>query len=153
MACVRLSGLYSRKQVFVILRHQVGLTRWAWGVVAVGLLALLTACGSSEETPTAPEQDVTADYEIVMNDMRFEPAVISGAPGETLEILLRNTDTVVHDFTVDDLDGESTQIELQPRQELSFSLNLPDEPGEWEFYCSIPGHRQLGMVGVIQVQE
>lgn len=137
----------------MILRNQLNPARWALVALVLTLGALVAACGSSESTPTAAESGVEADYEIVMNDMRFEPAVISGSPGETLEILLRNPDTVVHDFTVDDLVGESVQVELQPRQEQQFSLKLPDEPGEWEFYCSVPGHRQLGMVGVIQVSE
>jgi uncharacterized cupredoxin-like copper-binding protein len=29
-------------------------------------------------------------------------------------------------------------------------LNLP--PGNYEFVCDIPGHKEAGMVGVIEVQ-
>jgi nitrite reductase (NO-forming) len=121
------------------------------------VLTVFVACsGSPEATPTPEplsDEQVTGDYEIVMDDMRFEPALITGQPGETLEIILSNTDNIVHDFTIDDLDGERIHESLQPNAVITMSLVLPDEEGEWTFYCSVPGHQELGMEGVLRVTE
>ena len=81
--------------------------------------------------------------------MSFQPNQITAEPGQVVAITLSNPDSIKHDFVVDDIGGESIQVELQPRQEVTFTITMPDEPGEWQFYCSVPGHRELGMEGII----
>ena len=62
------------------------------------------------------------------------------------------------DQDMDDMDPEA-QVSLQPLHiaaegdehgELVFEAI---EPGEYVFYCSVPGHREAGMVGTIIIEE
>ncbi len=69
------------------------------------------------------------------------------APGDTIEVT--NVGFSQHDFTVDDL-GISQNL---PNDE-PITITIPDdaEPGAYEFYCSVPGHREGGMVGTLTIE-
>lgn len=56
-----------------------------------------------------------------------------------------------HEMTVD-ADELSVHISATAgdRQTVTFT---PAEPGEYEFFCSVPGHREGGMVGTLIVTE
>jgi uncharacterized cupredoxin-like copper-binding protein len=127
-------------------------------VFAVVLLlsGLLAACGfNNTDSAAGPgslatEADVT--IEMSMSNMSFQPDRIVANSGEKVAIVLSNPDSIKHDFVLDDIDGESVHIEVQPRQEVTFTFTMPDEPGEWRFYCSVPGHESLGMDGILVAQ-
>jgi plastocyanin len=125
--------------------------------VAVLLVAaLLTSCGfdntgdADESETVVPDADVTID--MTTSDMSFHPDQITAAPGQVVAITLSNPDSIKHDFVLDDIGGQSIDVEVQPRQEITFTITMPDEPGEWRFYCSVPGHEALGMEGFIVVR-
>ncbi len=70
-------------------------------------------------------------------------------PGE--EFIAVNTGSLQHDFTVDELDIH----EDLPTDGTNVTITIPEdaEPGEYEFYCSVPGHREGGMYGILVVEE
>ncbi len=108
-------------------------------------------------------------------DFKFVPDTITVKVGETIRLKLENLDPVLHDYTTDeaefiileasgashgdhDVDTEA-QVSLQPLHiaaegnehgELVFTAT---EAGEYEFYCSVPGHREAGMVGTVIIEE
>ena len=62
-----------------------------------------------------------------------------------------NDGQVVHSLTVEGPDGSSTlDKDLQPGNSGELTVDL-SEPGKYEFYCPIDGHKGLGMVGEITV--
>ena len=131
-------------------------SRFHTAIAVVLFAALLTACGfdntdNAGETPmTLPDADVTVD--MTTSNMSFQPDRITAGPGQVVAITLSNPDTIKHDFVLKDFGGESIQVEVQPRQEITFTITMPDEPGEWRYYCSVPGHEALGMEGFIVAQ-
>jgi plastocyanin/mono/diheme cytochrome c family protein len=71
---------------------------------------------------------------------------ITLAPGDTFEVV--NAGAAQHDFTVDEL-GIAEVLTGDP-----ITITIPEdaEPGTYEFYCSIPGHRENGMVGTLTIE-
>lgn len=119
------------------------------------------AAASSDATPeTAPEQDPGAGaegdagaaggatQEIEAQDVVFSVDELTVKPGDT--ITMTNTGFLEHDFTVDELGIH----EVTPSNGDTVTITIPEdaEPGEFEFYCSVPGHREQGMVGTLIVE-
>jgi uncharacterized cupredoxin-like copper-binding protein len=128
--------------------------------VLVTLCALLVlGCGSSrttsQGTPVAP-----ADGSLTVEafEWGFDPGAIVLEAGEPVTVQFENTGDVLHNFAVQDLDAEVLEPEGGPlfvearggaRDTLVFT---PLEPGEYQFYCDIPGHRARGMEGSLRVE-
>jgi uncharacterized cupredoxin-like copper-binding protein len=91
------------------------------------------------------------DYDIEMGEMYFDPDSISAGTGESVTLNFDNVGNVLHDFTIDDFNGERVHVEVQPGDSDSITLTMPDSAGEWEFYCTVPGHYEAGMHGTLTV--
>jgi uncharacterized cupredoxin-like copper-binding protein len=91
------------------------------------------------------------DYDIEMGEMYFDPDSISAGTGESVTLNFDNVGSVLHDFTIDDFNGERVHVEVQPGDSDSITLTMPDSAGEWEFYCTVPGHYEAGMHGTLTV--
>jgi len=77
--------------------------------------------------------------------------VLTADPGDTVEITLVNADNILHDLVIDEFNVHSTQIQnLDSEVTVIFQVG---EAGEYNYYCSLPGHRQAGMEGVLRVGE
>jgi nitrite reductase (NO-forming) len=68
--------------------------------------------------------------------------------GETVALRLENQDTSAHSFDID----EFTIHTLLPAGTTSLTLFTPSMLGTYTFYCSVPGHREAGMVGTLIVE-
>jgi len=62
-----------------------------------------------------------------------------------------NSSPVPHDVAIEDSSGE-TIAETETLAEGSDSTTAELKPGEYTFYCSVPGHRQGGMEGTLTVK-
>lgn len=73
---------------------------------------------------------------------------ITVKPGDTIQVV--NTGVMEHDFVVDEFGIEEL---LAPGSE-AVTVTIPADaaPGEYRFYCSIPGHAESGMVGTLIVE-
>jgi uncharacterized cupredoxin-like copper-binding protein len=110
---------------------------------------------------------------VAMTNFAFTPDTLEVNAGEVLEITIQNVESVLHDFTIDKIDadvhvsylggtGEHAHAMSETDADVHFALTEPGsgvvhlnihEPGEYVFYCSVPGHREAGMVGKIIVGE
>lgn len=136
---------------------------------AVVLGLALTACGGDDDTTSArhPMGPMSGDHmgdgprghrrstpvaegarriEVRATSFSFDPDVIRVAAGEDVAIVLRSDD-VLHDLTVDELDVHVAA----GRGEVAEGGLRADEPGEYVFYCTVPGHRAAGMQGTLVV--
>lgn len=76
----------------------------------------------------------------------FSPTVITGSPGQKIEIELKNeSDSVKHNFTVED---QNINQDLDPGQDATVTVTLPSS-GTLEFHCEY--HQSAGMVGQFTV--
>lgn len=69
--------------------------------------------------------------------------------GDTVRLTVINGDPVLHDLKIDEFAVESGQLtEDEQTVVLEFVV---DRPGEFTYYCSIPGHRDIGMFGKLTI--
>jgi plastocyanin/mono/diheme cytochrome c family protein len=72
---------------------------------------------------------------------------LSLAPGDTIEVT--NVGFTQHDFTVDAL---GISQDLPNGEPVTITIPEDAEPGDYEFYCSVPGHREGGMIGTLTIE-
>jgi plastocyanin len=114
---------------------------------------LLPACGE-ESTPdgASPNGAGTGGGEIVelaLSEFALEPASFSLEPGSyTFHVV--NDGSAVHALVVDGPSGEVETADIEPGASADLDVDL-SEPGEYEIYCPVGGHRGQGMEGTITV--
>jgi plastocyanin len=125
------------------------------GVILASLVLVLGAAGSAiatagedeeeggEEEATSAEFRLIADPDGKIAYDRTEGTVTAG----TVTIRLANASSIEHNVAVaqgarelgrsDTIQGADTELEVDLR------------PGEYEFYCTVEGHRDAGMEGTL----
>ncbi len=108
--------------------------------------AATPAAAQSAATQGAPAAPATASVDVTATEFKFTPNRLELAgPGE-LTINLANKGSVEHDLTVDGVGAVKAAAGGTAKGVLKF-----DKPGTYTFYCSIPGHKEAGMVGQVVV--
>jgi uncharacterized cupredoxin-like copper-binding protein len=118
-------------------------------LLLVAVAILLPACGGEEGTPEpgAPAEPVAA--EIVLGDFTIEPSALAVDPGShTFHVV--NEGEQVHALEIEGPAGEAETADLAPGESADLTVDL-SEPGEYEIYCPVGGHRGQGMEGSITV--
>ncbi len=98
-----------------------------------------TGGGATGATTLALQADPTGQ-------LKFVESTLTAKAGE-ITIKLTNDSAVPHDVAVDGAPGVSDQVTDGGSAELT--VNLP--AGTYQYYCTVPGHRQAGMVGTLTV--
>ena len=143
----------------------------ALAVLAVALALAVAACGGADgdgraaATPPAPAAPVEHALTVRAFEWGFEPQAIVLRRGEETRIVLENDGSTLHNLNVDGIDvetGESRStgplsgdegelfVGAEAGQQGRLSL-VPQEAGTFTFYCTISGHRELGMEGTLTV--
>lgn len=133
------------------------LPKYAAELIALRLGAMEMATPSATEPsePATPAANAGSGGPVItMVDIAFNPAKLTIAANTDVVINLPNNGTAVHNFNIDGKKNPSDpgihSGDVQPGQGTSVTVNLP--PGDWYFYCNIPGHEQAGMFGALTVQ-
>jgi uncharacterized cupredoxin-like copper-binding protein len=136
-------------------------------VTLTAVLAMMgVACGgeSPEEPADAPR---TIEIE-ALDDLRFEPASVSVAAGETIRFVVHNRGELAHEFVLGDEDVQDAHetasdaehehvgglivLELEPG-ETEETTQAFDDAGELIYGCHEPGHYSGGMRGTLSITE
>jgi uncharacterized cupredoxin-like copper-binding protein len=126
-------------------------------LVVIALLALGLGIGGFVWTKSAEASIPTIEFTATQSGdpakpYRFNPSEFSlhANPGEKIRVLLKNEDRFVHDWKAE-LPGADIPY-LRPGQQMAVTFWVREEP-HIEFFCSVPGHAELGMTGEIDVHE
>jgi uncharacterized cupredoxin-like copper-binding protein len=104
--------------------------------------------GQSAPAGSAPSAVATAPtIDIAAIDFGLRPAQIRVKAGQTVNLALTNRGVVIHDLTIPAL---QFQLVAQPGQRAVGGLTV-SRPGTYDVYCSVPGHREAGMIGRLVV--
>lgn len=105
-----------------------------------------------DETPTQTEvmeEDGVKVFEIEAGSYYYEPAEIRVKLGDTVRIVLHSVD-MMHNITIDEYDIDSPVVPAGESTTIEF---IADLAGEFEYYCNVMNHRQMGQVGMFIVEE
>ena len=101
-----------------------------------------TAPAGGEPAAAAMTVDIAA------HDIFFEPSEATIPANTDVTVNLPNEGAAPHNFSIDEL---GIDIDIAPGETQETVINAP--PGEYEFYCNVPGHKEAGMVGTLIVTE
>ncbi len=131
-------------------------------VFPVFLAVLLSACAGGQSV---------SKVTVTMSEFAFEPASITVAAGQPVEITLINDGAIEHDFAIEVIPAEDVSTEGSMSghdmsdQHAEFDLHTatgpgetsvlrftPTQPGTYKIICSVPGHLDAGMTGELIVK-
>lgn len=102
--------------------------------------------------------------------MVYDTPEITVKKGQPLKIVLVNHDVLIHDLSIDHVegtvkkptrdvhaahgaDGDSPDLHVSAAANGTGSVEFtPTAVGTYEFYCAVTGHKEAGMVGRLIVQ-
>jgi uncharacterized cupredoxin-like copper-binding protein len=139
------------------------------------LIALaLVACSPAELTEKSAEP---VEVSLTATDIAYDINQIEVLAGQPLKLTLHNQGVLNHDFSIMEIphsggvtmtmmDGDMDMghdmshmskmpdIHVAASQDASNTIEfVPSAPGEYEFYCTVSGHKEAGMVGTLVVKE
>lgn len=114
--------------------------RYARILLALSVVLAVAACGGGGGGGGA---ELTVD---AVSGFDFEPSEATVEAGE-VTVTMNNEDEQRHTFVIDD-----PQFELDAQGGGSDSGSVEFEPGTYTFYCDVPGHREAGMEGTLEVE-
>lgn len=127
----------------------------------IGVLIALAACSTSAAPAPAAAVGVEA------KEFEFSPQVIEVMAETRVHLTLRNMGTLDHDFSVSVIPVEihsasepvsAHEMHGAPQLHVAvvagqegFVEFTATEPGTYQFYCSVSGHKEGGMTGTLIV--
>lgn len=123
-------------------------SRWSTLIAGIVVIATLvgTACqfapqsGGGQQTPAA-EVTITA------TEFKYEPSVINLPVGKPVAITIDNKGMIEHDISIPGIGFKVTV----PAGKKVTKVITATKAGEYPFECTIPGHKEAGMVGKVIV--
>lgn len=142
------------------------------------VLVIAAACGgggdSGDTEPTSAERDGPQPAVVVTaSKVKFQPEVIRVASGVPFQLRLENLDPFEHDLQVAGLEvdvvddgglghrpegqahggGEKPVLALHVKaKETMTGTFVAHDRGTYDFWCTLPGHKDQGMVGQITIE-
>jgi plastocyanin len=120
--------------------------------VAMAAIAMLSAAGAQTEEIAAPgplNETKPAEVRIVSTEFGYAPANVMVIAGRAVTLVLDNSGAETeHDLVVSAY-GFSMQAAAG---ETARKSTVFEKPGEYEYSCDLPGHRDAGMKGTLIVR-
>ncbi len=110
-------------------------------VVVVSLA--LAACGGGGGSSAPAALNIT----IHAKDIAYDVTTIDAKVNQTVNVTYINDGALDHTFLID---GLITEQKIAPGQTLNFSFT-PSSAGTFQYYCNVPGHKEAGMIGTLNV--
>ena len=131
--------------------------------ISLVFAVLLTSCGGDAKPTTELTLDAT--------DFAYSPLSITVPAGEPVLLTLKNSGNLEHDFVIEKIDVKTDVIQdsgsdahhahgAEANYDLHFSAQVGEtsviqftvsEPGTYQFFCSVAGHKEAGMIGELIV--
>lgn len=139
-------------------------------VLLIVLAVVLVACSSAEPTPMP-----VAELSLTATDIAYDKTRLEVMAGQPVKLTLRNEGALEHDFSImevphtgevmaeeaehgmggHDMSNMAIDPEIHVAAPMGESLSVeftPSTPGEYEYLCTVAGHKEAGMVGILVVK-
>jgi nitrite reductase (NO-forming) len=129
--------------------------------ISVSPIVLGALSRSSQSTAVAPAATVpprsiaaaptnlSTNVTITASEFKFSPSSIQVPVAQKVTFTLDNTGVVQHDVTIQ---TAGFSLTAQPGKSATGEFTF-DEAGTFDFFCSIPGHKDAGMKGTLTVVD
>jgi uncharacterized cupredoxin-like copper-binding protein len=135
--------------------------------LAVAIPLTLSACGGGDDDSSSTSAATTTEstststtasgggggaggaVDISETEYKLDPSDPTVSAGE-VTINVSNDGGTTHNLEVEGNGVEEESDDLEPGQSGTLSVDL--KPGDYEIYCAIDGHKDLGMEGTLTVQ-
>lgn len=127
-------------------------------------LVLLSACAAQ---PGQPSSELTVE----MTDFAYAPSALTIPAGEPITLTVDNQGNIEHDFVIAEIDATTKVIQDSGSnahhahgEEENYDFHLSARPGEksvvqltvsqpgtYQVFCSVEGHKEAGMIGELTV--
>jgi plastocyanin len=101
-----------------------------------------------EGTGSADSEEGVKEISVESNGLNFTPATIRVKQGDKVKVTYKNN-MGRHDWTLDGYDVQTDLINAGATDTVEFTAS---KKGSFEYYCSVPGHREAGMKGTLIVE-
>ncbi|TSC91050.1 MAG: plastocyanin [Parcubacteria group bacterium Gr01-1014_2] len=101
-------------------------------------------------TPTAIQtpQSSVKEFRITGSPFKFDVKEIKVKKGDRVRIVFRNAEGM-HDWVIDEFNARTKQLQAEQQETIEF---IADKKGQFQYYCSVGTHRQMGMWGALIVE-
>ena len=107
------------------------------------------AAASPTEHKFALHTNIVDGKMVYVNDKGQVNPTLQARVGDTVEVVLDSGEGAEHDFVISELNVASAKFNSTTgKTTVRFKVT---QPGEFTYFCSIPGHRQIGMAGTLHV--
>lgn len=104
---------------------------------------------STESSPSGETVEGSVkDFTVNGDNFRFDVKEMRVKKGDTVQVTFNNTGGS-HDFVIDEFNVATKVLPNGGSETVEF---VADKTGEFEYYCSVGTHRQLGMKGTLIVE-
>ncbi len=110
-------------------------------VLAVGIVLLTALAGLAGTAPSS--------IKVVAKEFAFEPKEIKVKAGQPVKLVLENKGVIEHDILIEKLNAKTQPIRPGTTGEISFT---PKAKGRYPVVCTVPGHKEAGMVATLVVE-
>lgn len=102
---------------------------------------------AASANPAAPTAGQVKEFTVTGSNFKFDMAQMQVNQGDTVKITLKNQGGA-HDLKVDGYNVGTKVIQTGEQETFQF---VADKAGQFEYYCSVGTHRQMGMKGTLTV--
>jgi uncharacterized cupredoxin-like copper-binding protein len=117
-------------------------------LAAFGMLSAVPAQAQEITAPVAPSEAKPLEVVIVSTEFKYVPAKVRIPAGRAVTLVLDNSGAETEHGII--LSAFNFRMEVKAG-EIARKSTVFDKPGEYEFSCDLPGHRDAGMKGTLIV--
>lgn len=82
----------------------------------------------------------------------YEPKEVTAQPGEVV-FVIKNEGAIEHNFVLQDATQKKVAEVAVIEPDTTAHVNAVLAPGTYSIVCTLPGHRQTGMVATLRIQQ
>jgi len=103
---------------------------------------------ASPVTSVTPEQGSVKEFTVTGSNFKFAPSQLQVKQGDTVRVTFNNQGGM-HDWNLDEFNAHTKVIKAGQQETVEF---VASKAGQFEYYCSVGDHRQMGMTGTLVVE-
>ena len=145
-----------KKTIFITFGILLALFVVAYFILGRGKTTSSTTGGPSvTSTPTSSSQTETGTQEpfkevkIVASEYSFTPSLISVKKGDRIRLTFENSGKFPHNLTIEGMGVATKTVAAGGVDAVEFTAATA---GTFNFFCSVVGHKDLGMEGILEVR-